>query len=391
MRGGAVMTRLQCKVFFPILFLLLHFARGGCEGSQEKNFEILHEYNQSHEYFPDKQWKKIASPELAGWSREKLEQARAFSKEIHSSAVVIVENGVIVAEWGDIVERYSLHSVRKSLMSAMFGILVHQGRIALDSKLSDLRITDTGGLSQTEETATVDNLLTARSGVYHAAAYETEGMEEKRPVRGSHDPGTFWFYNNWDFNALLTIFNQASTKDFFQLFFEKIAQPLQMEQFRLQDASYFYDRQKSLHPAYLFRMSSLDLARFGLLYLRDGKWREQQILSPEWIRRSTQKHSIFNARQPTRGYGYLWWIDDGMYYAAGTGGQRLFVIPDMKVVIVHRVNTESKVRVKSRPLWSLYEKIIEARSNNVVPDILLKEKVDKVLNSGNQLQRDQIN
>jgi len=53
-------------------------------------------------------------------------------------------------------------------------------------------------------------LLEARSGVYHAALYETPAMAKQRPARGSHEPGTFWYYNNWDFNALGTIYEHAT-------------------------------------------------------------------------------------------------------------------------------------------------------------------------------------
>jgi CubicO group peptidase (beta-lactamase class C family) len=134
-----------------------------------------------------------------------------------------------------------------------------------------------------------------------------------------------------------------------------------MEQFRLKDTNYYYEPEISMHPAYLFRMSALDLARFGLLYLREGRWRGQQILSADWIHRSIKNYSVLNPKQPERGYGFLWWLGEGMYYAAGTGGQRLFIIPKDKVVIVHRVNTDSKVRVNSKSIWKLYDKIIKAR------------------------------
>lgn len=357
----SMLRRMTKKLVLLFMVLVATLFGSGCKEQSEKPYEILHEYDKNIIYLPGERWSKIASPELAGWSTVKLEQARQYSETIHSSAVVIVENGVIVAEWGNIKKRYKLDSVRKSLMSAMYGIVVDQKKINLASTLKELHITDIGGLSPKEESATVHDLLTARSGVFHQAAYETEGIREKRPERNSHDPGSFWFYNNWDFNALLTIFNQETKEDFFLQFQEKIATPLQLEQFRLKDTSYHYDPDLSLHPAYLFRMSALDLARFGLLYLREGKWGEQQILSADWIRQSTQKYTVFNPKRPERGYGYLWWIDEGVYYASGNGGQRLFIVPGSNVIIVHRVDTDSKIRVKARPIWLLFDKILKAR------------------------------
>lgn len=356
-----ISRRVAGRLFLLLVLLTTSLFGTGCEGRGGKPYEVLHEYDRSVEYFPGKQWSKTASPEMAGWSVEKLELARKYSNTLHSGAVVVVENGVIVAEWGNITTRYKLDSVRKSLMSAMYGIFVDKKIINPTSTLKELHITDTGGLSPNEERATVHNLLTARSGVFHPAAYETEGMQEKRPQRNSHDPGTFWFYNNWDFNVLLTIFNQETKEDFFEQFQERIAKPLQMEQFGLEDTSYHYDLELSSHPAYLFRMSALDLARFGLLYLREGKWRGQQILSGDWIRRSTQKYTVLNPKKPERGYGYLWWIDEGVFYASGNGGQRLFIIPELDVVIVHRVDTDSKIRVKTTSIWELFDKILQAR------------------------------
>ncbi|WP_234843725.1 serine hydrolase [Sinorhizobium meliloti] len=65
--------------------------------------------------------------------------------------------------------------------------------------------------------------------IYHATAYETGDIKRKRPARGSHAPGSFWFYNNWDFNALGTIYRQQTGEDIFQSFEKKIARPLDMD------------------------------------------------------------------------------------------------------------------------------------------------------------------
>ena len=77
----------------------------------------------------------------------------------------------------------------------------------MSSTLAELGIDDNEpSLTDVEKRATVRDLLTARSGVYHPALYETPGMAAMRPLRGSHLPGTHWYYNNWDFNALGTIY-----------------------------------------------------------------------------------------------------------------------------------------------------------------------------------------
>lgn len=369
-KPGTILGRLAllCSVAAVLFF------SASCEEKGREPYDLLSRYNQSIQYYPAQRWQKLAAPELAGWSSVALEKARRYSESIHSSAVVIVDNGVIVAEWGNIATRHNIHSVRKSLMNAMIGVAVDNRDIDPAATLEKLGISDIGGLNPTETSATVHDLLTSRSGVYHRAAYETEGMEEKRPPRGSHKPGTFWYYNNWDFNTLATIFNEQTGNDFFSEFRERIALPLQMEHFRLEDARYQFEPSVSEHPAYLFRMTALDLARFGLLFARNGMWQGQQLISADWIRRSTEKHTVLNPKHPERGYGYLWWIDEGVYYASGTGGQRLFVIPSLDVVIVHQVNTDSKIRVKSTPIWKLFDMIVQARSSDARPP---REEADK--------------
>jgi CubicO group peptidase (beta-lactamase class C family) len=87
--------------------------------------------------------------------------------------------------------------VRKSLLSALVGIGVAEGRIRLGETIGALGIDDRDpGLTETEKEATIRDLLMARSGIYHPAAYEAPDMKARRQQRGSHPPGSFWYYNN---------------------------------------------------------------------------------------------------------------------------------------------------------------------------------------------------
>ena len=151
------------------------------------------------------------SPATQGWSAETLDKAREISKSIGTTALMIVQNGVVVAEWGDVAVKSPAHSVRKSLFSALIGSAVEEGKIDLSSTLEELGIDDNEpSLTEIEKQATVGDLIKARSGIYHAALYETRRMTASKPERGSHAPGTFWHYNNWDFNALGTIYRRQT-------------------------------------------------------------------------------------------------------------------------------------------------------------------------------------
>jgi CubicO group peptidase (beta-lactamase class C family) len=207
-----------------------------------------------------------------------------WSKQIHSTAFMVVHRGAVVAEWGDTAKRTELASVRKSLLSALIGIAVAERKISLDSTLAQLGIDDNApSLSDAEKQATVRMLLEARSGVYHAALYETPAMAKQRPARGSHEPGTFWYYNNWDFNALGTIYEQLAKARIFNSFDQHIARLVGMEDYKPGDGRYVREPE-SVHPAYAFSMSARDLARFGLLFLNRGRWKDKQIIPAAWVK-----------------------------------------------------------------------------------------------------------
>ncbi|MGY4236898.1 CubicO group peptidase (beta-lactamase class C family) [Bradyrhizobium sp. USDA 4449] len=331
--------------------------------------------------FPAAEWERVTPAEL-GWSESVLAQARSFSDQIRSSAVVIVQHGKVVAEWGNTTKPMEVASVRKSLLSALIGIAVSDHLINLDSTLGELGIDDNPpGLTGSEKGATVRELLEARSGVYHAALYETPDMAKMRPPRGSHPHGTFWYYNNWDFNALGTIYEHATGTGIFQALDRKIAKPIGMQDYRPQDGSYVRG-EASIHPAYEIRMSARDLARFALLYLHRGNWAGHQIVPREWVEESTRAYSRA-AFGP--GYGYLWWtgflggavaptvtLPEGSFWAQGQGGQYALVVPVLDLVVVHRVDhdtpyTEPSMRSFARLFWL----ILKAEGYDPGPDASL--------------------
>src|SRR5579863_7602053 len=96
----------------------------------------------SRDTFPGKTWPRLSSSGQAGWSKEKLAVARAYadSDSIHTSAVMIVQGGVVVDQWGDIDKKISSYSVRKSLLSALYGIYSAEGVIDINQTLEQLGI-----------------------------------------------------------------------------------------------------------------------------------------------------------------------------------------------------------------------------------------------------------
>lgn len=222
----------------------------------------------STDVFPGKVWIK-ATPEPSGWSTTRLKEARKYLDTLPPANLFVVDHGRVVVEWGAPSTKISVSSVRKSLLSVLYGINLPGGKLDLDATIGQLGIDDDPPLTAEEKKATVRMLLEARSGVYHSYVAGTPTMLQSKPERGPHAPGTFYYYNNWDFNALGTIFEQQFHTTIGREFLDKIAVPLQMEDFRLEDMHYMRakpddpDYVRSLHPAYLFRLSARDLARFG--------------------------------------------------------------------------------------------------------------------------------
>jgi CubicO group peptidase (beta-lactamase class C family) len=305
--------------------------------------------------YPGAQWDS-ATPTDCGCSADLLARARAYCERAQSTAVMIVQRGRVIAAWGDVARKSPIASVRKSLLSALFGIAVDEGRIRLDATLAELGIDDKQPLTAAEKQATVADLLTARSGVYHPVDVEPASLAGARPQRGSHRHGTHWYYNNWDFNALGTIYERATGAGIYESFQVRIARPIGLADFVLSDGAWGPGK-ISDHRNYGFVMSARDLARFGLLYARGGKWRGHQIVPEQWVTDSTRTHAVVRSQTfAGRGYGYMWWtgfgsdfsptvtLPQGSFHALGIGAQYLFVIPSHDLVIVHTVDM-------ARPGW----------------------------------------
>ncbi len=289
-------------------------------------------------------WGNAPAPEEMGWSSEGLKALIPDMNRLGTDALMIVTDGKIVFEWGNTTNIIRSHSVRKSLLSALYGIYVAEKKIDTSKTLEQLHITDRVPLTKEEQQATVLDLLKARSGVYIPAAAEAPSMRKRRPKRGSHEPGTFWYYNNWDFNVLGTIFRQETGEDIYKAFKRRIADPIGMQDFILERQTYIHEKEYSLHPAYPFLISARDLAKFGQLFLKKGPWNTEQIIPAGWREVSTRSYSM--TTMPRVGYGFMWWVlvDDtygikkGSYYASGYGGQHLFVLPHINSLVVHRIN-----------------------------------------------------
>lgn len=303
--------------------------------------------------FPGRSWKQEKRLEKVGWSETRLLAAQQYAGSLHDQSMMTIECGRLIDAWGDTSRKITTFSVRKSLISALFGIYAAEGKIDLNETLEQAGIDDAPSpLTKGERQARVIDLLRARSGIYHAASFETDFQRKIRPVRGSHVPGSFWFYNNWDFNALGTVFEKKTGLKIGEAFYQRIAKPIGMQDFRPEDVYYVGDESVSEHPAYMFRMTTRDMARFGLLYLNQGRWKKRQVVPQQWVEKSSHASEMVRfGKMPVGGYENLWWVEyggvhlgeatvPGMFSAQGAGGHYIVDVPSLGLVVVNQYENE---------------------------------------------------
>lgn len=309
--------------------------------------------------FPGKEWESV-KPEAEGFSSEKLAALRAWLKTQKTTALHVSVRGRVVFEYGDVRRVSKVASVRKSILAMLYGNYFAQGKVDPNRTVADLGLDDVQPFLPLEKSATLQHLLTARSGIYHPTA--NEELSVLSPRRGSQAPGTYFQYQNWDFNAAGTAFEKLSGKDIFVALEEDLARPLGMQDFDRKLQRKNNELPISRHPEYAMYLSSRDMARLGLLMLADGRWGSNQVMPKGWAGRITtlvtppeDLHPMGVGAYRTQigrwGYGMLWWVWDapvwpgtltgpyqGAFTAIGANGQYITVLPVLNLVFAHKVD-----------------------------------------------------
>lgn len=329
---------------------------------------------------PGKRWERFENPALAGFRSAALEslQSKLYAKP--TTALMVVKAGKIAYSYGAIGHVSNIMSARKSVLSMLYGRYVKNGVIDLNRTIGDLKIDEGGeGLLPIEKTATLRDLLMSSSGIYWPASTPS-GSDLPPPQRGSKKPGSFFFYNNWDFNTAGAVFEQLTGKTVFQALAEDLAGPLQLEDFQPERQRMLaFPNAPSRYKSYQMFLSPRDLARLGLLMVNQGVWNGRPVIPPEWVRESTRLHvkgSDMANRTSLLGYGYMWWIPSesrkgpewiDSYLAFGRFGQFILGLPAIDTVIVHQraVTDEFAIALNTGPMNAL-----PAGGNFGAPDFL---------------------
>jgi CubicO group peptidase (beta-lactamase class C family) len=263
--------------------------------------------------------------------------------------VTVIRNGYLVADVTfhpyESNTMHSLASVTKNITSILIGIAIQQGHIkdVDQSVLSFFPNRTAANLDKNKENMTLEHVLTMRSGF--DCSWENEGMGFgelfevddwvqfilDQPM--AYHPGTQFDYCNINSVLLSIIIQETTGRNTFDFAKEHLFGPLGIE-----DVIWGANLQGISVGSGGLMMKPHDMAKIGYLFLNEGRWDDTEIISPDWVVASTHKHTTGNSFF-LDGYGYQWWTrDDGVYCAAGHGGQFIYVIPEQDMVVVFTAN-----------------------------------------------------
>ncbi len=314
------------------------------------------------EYWPTKQW-RTSTPEKQGMDSDQLRQISKYNPR-ELSSVLIARNGYLVLEEyysGDENDLRILWSATKSVISALVGIALKEGYIkSIDQKMVAFfpeYVTEENDLLLKE--ITLRHLLTMTAGFGPDLLGTSVKKAFSLPILSK--PGEEPAYNSSASNLLSGVISKSTGMNALEFGKKHLFGPL-----GISNLLWSQDPQGYSHGGSGLRLSSRDMAKIGYLYLNNGTWDSIQILPGEWVQESTRKQSESPMKNydplARQDYGYQWWVTsaDGhsAFYALGTGGQFIFVIPSLDIVLV----------MTSR-IWSLTMKNKKIVSRFVIPAV----------------------
>ncbi len=292
------------------------------------------------------------------YDKERLEELRdsiraGVYKRLNS--VVVIQNGaLLIEEYFNGTRREQTHDVRsvgKTFASAVMGIAIEDGYIqSVDQPLSDFYdLKRYDNYHPSKERITLRHLLTMSSHFDgNDSDYDSPGNEGNMypqdnwvewtlnlPVDTTRKSGAEWNYFTAGIILLGDILEKSVPGGLEAYADEKLFQPIAVDRYY-----WTYTPQRVPNTAGGIRLTPLGFARFGHVYLEQGKWKGRPILSEEWV--SASLSPVLSTTIEPNDYGYLWWIKDyevegkkyRTQYCSGNGGNKIFVLPSLDAVVV---------------------------------------------------------
>jgi len=278
-------------------------------------------------------------------------------KDRGKPAGLIIKNGYIVAEWGDLNRVDMTFSVTKSYLSAIAGLAVENKLIKnIDDRVNNY-VQDGKFEGPHNNKITWRHLLT-QSSDWSGCLFDICDWADRPPRTGTIDdwknrklnePGTVYKYNDVRVNllaySLLQVWRKPLPVILKEKVMDKIGASTTWRWYEYDD--YFITLERQLmqsvsgdghHSGGLF-INTYDQARYGLLFLRKGKWKDQQLISSQWV------NAVHEPSAANPSYGLMWWtnhkndlkdVSENIYYANGFGGNYIVVDEEHDLLIVLR-------------------------------------------------------
>jgi CubicO group peptidase (beta-lactamase class C family) len=290
-----------------------------------------------------------------------LDRALAQPEELGVTlAVAVAHRGrLIVERYADGVDRDSKlisWSTAKSVMHALVGLLVSDGRLVLDAPAA---VPEWQGASDARARITVQQLLEMRSGLRFVEDYVDAGISDciemlfgtghkdvahyAADLPLEHSPGTFWNYSSGTTNIVSRLVGsvvgggEPGLRAFMD---ERLFGPLGMA-----SASPSFDESGTFVGSSFLDCTALDFLRFAYLYLRGGLWEGEPLLPAGWADHARTPVPV--PAEEDFGYGAHWWVwpdVEGMFAAHGYEGQYLLVVPDRDLAVVRLGKSPADLR-----------------------------------------------
>lgn len=272
--------------------------------------------------YPVPDWQTVLPAEL-GLDANALAQLATTADGSDSHCLVVTRKGRIVGEWywdgWTQATEQVVFSATKSIASTLVGIAQDEGKLNVDDPASKY-ISEWQGTASSA--VTIKDLLSNDSGrewTFTKDYLEMAGTAADKDAYAvalgqDHPPGTYWEYNNSAIQTLDRVLKNATGMPDMAVFaHDKLFQPLGMASHLGHDSSgntlMFEDLSASCR----------DLARFGYLFLRHGKWAgDQTIVSAAWTQQATVQSQPLNVA-----YGYLWWLNNNGHYVRPSAPSRV--------------------------------------------------------------------
>ena len=295
---------------------------------------------------------------LKGFSHEPYHQLAGPVKERGGPAGLIIKDGYIAAKWGDVDRVDMTFSVTKSYLSTVAGIAWDDGLLQHTDNPVHKYVWDRTFDGEHNQQITWHHLLQQTSDWY-GTLFEMEDWSDRPPREGGidgwryrelHEPGTHFKYNDVRVNLLAYSLLQVLREPLPQVLKKQVMEPIGASttwrwfgygnSFVMVDGVNIQSVSGGGHNGGGLFINSMDHARFGLLFARNGEWKDNQIISREWIEKAVESSEV------NPNYGYLWWllkgntewkgVPDHVFYAAGFGGNYIIVDQKNDLVVVLR-------------------------------------------------------